>query len=349
MPKHKKNEETAPVADQDNSILSGPSGTAAIPPRSTVERKETLDAEHARRRKEETDLDIINSFLQACKTGRAMETEIAGIILDGNDVYWQCIHGPITVRIPFKETFDELPSELLEDNAVNVNIRRRQFLSKSIGLKIRYIITEFRPDPESSSRAIVIGSRVKAMAKIRQHYFGDTATRPVRKGDIYEAQFLSVGDHVAWVSFRGVDVRVRTAELSHRYLPSLTQRYSTGQKIKIMVTHVEMNEKTGMPVVRVSARPIELEESKINHSRAPIGSTWCGTVTSIKKQSKDNQPRIVTSLWLNNVDIPAFSTTQYVNIGSAVITGTNVYVEVLGYTDAGYAHCRILRLAGPSI
>ena len=348
MPKRKKSEETAPVADQDIVNLSGPGGTAAIPLRSTVERKETIDAELARRRKEETDLDIINSFLQASKTGSSMETEIAGIIMDGNDVYWQCIHGPITVRIPFRETFDELPSELLEDNAVNVNIRRRQFLSKSIGLKIRYIITEFRPDPESSSRAIVIGSRVKAMAKIRQHYFGDTATRPVRKGDIYEAQFLSVGDHVAWVSFRGIDVRVRTAELSHRYLPSLTQRYSTGQKIKIMVTHVEMNEKTGMPVVRVSARPIELEESKINHSRAPVGSTWCGTVTSIKKQVKDNQPRIVTSLWLNNVDIPAFSTTQ-ANIGSAVITGTKVYVEVLGYTDAGYAHCKILRLAGPSI
>lgn len=348
MPKRKETSdaqvgpEKARPAAPDNDVVSVP------PRRSTVERREDIDAEIARRRKEETGLDIINSFIQASKTGSSMETEIAGILMDGNEVYWQCIHGPITVRIPFKETFDELPPELLEDRAVNVGIRRRQFLSKSIGLKIRYVITEFRPDPENTSRAIVIGSRIKAMAKIRQHYFGDTATKPVQKGDVYEAQFLSVGDHVAWLSFRGVDVRVRTAELSHRYLPTLTQTYTTGQKIRVMVTQVGVNEKTGLPSVKVSARPIELEESKINHGRAPAGSTWCGTVTAITKQVKDNHPKIVTSLWLNNVDIPAFSTTQ-ANIGSTIVTGTRVYVEVLGYTDNGYAHCKILRLAGPSI
>lgn len=348
MPKRKQNLEEQENLEKNLAVPSENDAPSASSRRSTVERREDIDAELARRRKEETDLDIINSFIQASKTGSSMETEIAGVIIEGNEVYWQCIHGPITVRIPFKETFDELPSELLEDRAVNVNIRRRQFLSKSIGLKIRYLVTEFRPDPESTSRAIVIGSRVKAMAKIRQHYFGETATRPVRKGDIYEAQFLSVGEHVAWLSFRGVDVRVRTSDLSHRYLPTLTQTYTTGQKIRVMVTYVGTNEKTGLPLVKVSARPIELEESKINHSRAPVGSTWCGTVTAITKQMKDNHPRIVTSLWLNNVDIPAFSTTQ-ANISSAIISGTRVYVEVLGYTDNGYAHCKILRLAGPSI
>lgn len=352
MRKSKKQADQTPVQEQEATAVSVPATEEpAVPPRrSSYERKESQDAESARRRQEEEALDIINAFIQASKSGATLESEISGVLVSesDNDVYWQCIHGPMTVRIPFAETFDALPQGLLDASQPHVLTRRRQFLQKSIGLKIRFIVERFEPDPANRNKAIVYASRKKAMAKIRQSYFGKNAYRPVKKGDIFDAQLLSVGDHGAWLSFRGVDVPVRPSDLTHRYLPSMAKVYATGQKVKIMVTDVSEDPKTGSPVVKVSGRPIELEESKSRRYLAPKGSVYAATITAKNKRIKDGSPIISISLWLENVDIPAFSSTQAV-IDEKFVSGDKVYVEVLGFADSGYAHCKILRRAGNSI
>lgn len=352
MRKSKKQGDQNPKQEQKATAVSAPATEEPVVPprRSSYERKEIQNAELARRREEEEALDIISAFIQASKSGIALESEISGVLVSerDNDVYWQCIHGPMTIRIPFAETFDALPQGLLDVSQPNVLTRRRQFLQKSIGLKIQFVIDRFEPDPANRNKAIVYASRKKAMAKIRQSYFGKDAYRPVKKGDIFDAQLLSVGDHGAWVSFRGVDVAVRPSDLTHRYLPSMAKAYSTGQKVKIMVTEISEDPKTGLPVVKVSGRPIELADSMSRHYLAPKGSVYAATITAKNKRISDGRPVISISLWLENVDIPAFSSTQAI-IDEKFVSGDKVYVEVLGFADSGYAHCKILRRAGNSI
>lgn len=110
---------------------------------------------------------------------------------------------------------------------------------------------------------------------------------------------------VAWLHFRGVDVRVRASELSYRYLPDLSKVYCTGDKIRVMVVHLSADEKTNLPVVKVSARPLELEESKLCRSKAPAGSVHCATITS-KKLVTDNpsKPMVRINLWIERIDMP---------------------------------------------
>ena len=323
--------------------------TPAAPVRlSAYERKENQAAISARKQEEEGNIDIINDYVQASKTGATVECEISGVVVTQDQVFWQCIHGPMIVFIPFEETFDTLPNELLDTKQPEVLARRRQFLQKSIGLKIQFVITKFEPVPHNWKQVIVYGSRVKAMAKIRRAYFGPNATRPVRKGEIYEAQLLSVGEHGAWISFRGVDLPVRASHLTHRYTPSMAKTYHVGQKVRVMVTDIGEDPATGLPLVTVSGRAIELEESQHRRSLAPIGSVFAATITTKHKRFTGAMPSVTISLWLENVDLPAYSTTQAYN-DERFVTGDKVYVEILGYTDAGYAHCKILRRAGNSI
>lgn len=313
------------------------------------ERQEKNDAITARRREHEENIDIINKYFQASKDKNILSATITGVGVDGNEVFWLCHEGPITVRIPFKETFDVLPEELLDDNVTNVTLRRRQILSKSIGLTIRFFIEKFMPDPDDKNRGIVLASRIKALARDRQRYFGPNAYKPIREGDKVEAQFLSVGQHIAWISFRGIDVRVKAGDLSHRYLPDLPEVFSTGEKIDVVVTKLTYKEGSDMPEIRVSARPLELEASKKNLSRVPVGSVFSAVVTSRTLKMEDSRTVTRTNLWIDCVEVPAYSTVQALNNSRKYVTGDRVYVEILGYTKYGYVHCKILRHAGQAI
>lgn len=338
-----------PVSVEERDVAPEPSAPASQSlVMSPWERREKNEAITAQRREHEENIDIINTYFMASKSGNVLEAEITGVYSDDNDVYWLCHQGPITVRIPFRETFDVLPAELLDDNVTNVNIRRRQILSKSIGLTIRFCITRFLPDPDDKNRAIVLASRIKALEKDRQRYFGPNAYKPVHEGDKVEAQFLSVGQHVAWISFRGIDVRVKAADLSYRYLPDLPAVFGTGEKIDVVVVKLKYTEGSDVPEIRVSARPLELEASKRNISRAPVGSIFSAVVTSKSLKIEETRSVCKTNLWIDSVEIPAYSSTQALT-NDRYVTGDRVYVEILGYTKSGYGHCKILRKAGQRI
>ena len=351
MPRRKKSENT----DSEPTVVSETAVASDSPPAAPVqktlrERREAIEAVTTERRRSEESGDFINAFFQASKSGNVLESKIVGVISEGQDAYWQCVHGPITIRIPFEETFDTLPPSLLDPNTFDLGARLRQFLNKSIGLTIRYIVTEFKRDPDNQGRAIVIGSRIRAMEKDRRYYFGDGAYRPMQKGDIVTAQVLNVGNHIAWVHFCGMDVRVRAVDFSHRYLPDLTEVYTPGQKVRMQITRLEQDPQSGAFSVSLSARPVELEESKARRCLAAVGSTYAATVTAKTTRMDADQPFTIVNLWLEGVDIPAYSKAQIPSLDAKdfIKSGDTVYAQILGYTDSGYAHCKIKRRAGRS-
>lgn len=357
MPKKRKKAVTEDINQQtvsdpitvDQNQNTVPLSQITLSPRERQERQENLAT---MRRQQEENTDIINKFFLASKNGDVMEAEVMGVLPEGNEVYWLCHYGPITIRIPFMETFEVLPPALVNDTLPNVTLRRRQLLAKSVGLTIGFVITSFEPDPKNKDRAIVYGSRKKAMAKIRQRYFGPDAYNPVHVGDRVSAQILSVAEHAVWLNIRGMDIRVSAAELSHRYLPDLKEKFSTGQTITVEITRLDMNSKTGMPEVRASLRPIELEDAKTRYALAPVRSQYVATVTNKKlvNDRKEQAPRLRINLWINGIDIPAFSMSlNDVTTKDSIFTGDHLFVEILGYTDYGYCHCKILRKAGRAI
>lgn len=349
------NTHTSPLAPSNandahtpTNPLNGDSAkeSAKRPGLSKSDRIDRTESINAAQNETHENLSILSEYIQASTAGNILEATVNGVFRDKENVYWQCFHGPVTIRIPFEETFETLPAELLNKDTPRLFTRREQVLHKSINATIPFVITKLQQDPDNPKRAIALGSRIKALTIIRKSNFGANAIRPLNVGDTVYAQFMSVGNHGAWVTFRGIDVIVRAGDLTYRYLPDMKRKFETGSKIKLMIQKISVDPATGLPMVRVSGKAVELEDSKARRCLAAPNSTLVATITN-KHTYKDRQDRlcVTTRMWLEGVDLPAFSNTQAM-FSDTLHPGDPVYVKVLNITSSGEVNCKILRRAG---
>lgn len=299
------------------------------------ERREFDDRSLEEFHKKQEDSSIVNMFLVASKTSSILEAKVEGVHVEGKEISWVCYYGPVVVHIPFAKTFEGLPDALLDPTTPDLLTRRRQFLTKSIGITIPFIVTSFITDPNGDT--ITIGSRIDAIRRIRRRYFGRDAKKPVKKGDVLEAQVLNVGPSALRLHVKGMDVRVPNRLMSHRWLSDMQLVYAAGDKVTVQVTDLREDPATGNIQLAVSCRPIELEKAKRLHSRLRKGNIYGATIIHVR-----SAPTMHVSLWLEGIEVPGYAATTGLFKADSFRSGDHVYVEVLGVTETGYVHTKIL-------
>lgn len=285
--------------------------------------------------KRQEDGSVVNMFLVASKTGGILEAEVKGVHVEDSDAFLVCYHGPVAVYIPFLETFECLPKALLDPNTPELLVRRRQFLLKSIGIKIPFIVTSFSTDPDGGT--ITYGSRISALQRIRSRYFGKNAKRPVRKGDVLDAQVLNVGPNALWLNVKGMDVRVRNRLMTHRWLSDMQLAYAPGDIVKVQVTELHEDPVNGEIQLAVSSRPVELAQARQRHSLVRPGNIYGATIVNVRFGAS-----MRVSLWLEGIDVPGYAATTGLFNSGSFHSGDFIYVEVLGITASGYVHTKII-------
>lgn len=306
------------------------------------------DAYQDQRDNDQEQSSAINRVTTSFNNRNILYYEIAGVETDDNEAYWVCYDESVKIRIPFTHSFMSIPQSLYnpeQNRRISGSLleRRQQFLRKAIGANIAVVITGTGKDEKSNF--IATASRTTALAKQRRRYFGRTAQTPVAVGQDVTAHIISVGDHAIYVTACGVDSRVPVRGLSFRYMARLTDFYNPGEDIKMRITAID--ESGEIPQFTLSARDIEVEES-IRPRLAMVipRSTYIGTVVSIRREMPTadsiRRSQCTISLWLNGVEIPAYSRT--VLISGSVKTGDRVVFQVHGVTDAlNMAHGKIIQ------
>lgn len=334
-------QDSTPGFDQPSSVSSA--GTDSFLRLNARELEDKRDDFIERRGVRQERDNVIGSFMSAIKRREIMYSRIAGAAEDGNDAYWVCYDNAVQIRIPFTESFESLPEELLDPAKPSLGLRRKQFLSKSIGAEVAYVITSYTFDPEADTYCMT-ASRIAANKRIRARYFGPSAVRRLQVGDTVKATIMSVGSFAAYVSFGGLDVRLENRDVSHRYLPSLESFLMAGNQLRLRIMGIE-DTNSDDPKVKVSARPVELDDAKQNLNRVKAGDRFAATITSIRRVDSDKGVATRYSMWLEYVDLPGFATTRNIGMGDgirSIRSGDKVWVQVTGVTDNGYVHSRII-------
>lgn len=300
------------------------------------------DAEYERLRRERQATTLRTGiYASAVKSRQILEGKIASVEADSDTAYWICYDGPVTIRIPFQYTFDAPPEELCGKTARCVE-QQINFLSKGVGATVPFVVTKFEETPDGNY--IAYGSRVAALGRIRARYYGSSAIRPVKEGDILDAQIITMGHYAAYVNVKGIDTRMRIVDFSHRYIPVLSKFYTVGQMIRVKVISITDTEKP-IPTVTVSAREVERMDFPNYFYRVKKGNHCLGTVITIQKQNRaGSPPRLVITLFLDDVGLPAYATSSYLNYRDHLSLGDVVDFEMLGLTNSGYVHGKISRL-----
>lgn len=284
----------------------------------------------------------VGTFTTAMKTNAILEGEIAGVEVDAKNAYWVLFQNNITVRIPFEESFMIQPEELRKEVNSRILMRRKQFLTKSMGATIPYVLTDFVAEPDGSY--VAYGSRISAMARIRRRYFGDDAPQKLSVGQVVTAQIISGDAHTAYVYTCGCDVRVPNHLLTHRYIEDVSAAYMVGTNVRLQVRQI--NKEPGKPPQLVlNGRPVELEACKPNLKRIRgTNPRFIGVITSIRMDRRPgDEPSVVAHLWLKGAEVPAFCRDFRLNIFDEIHTGDTVSFECNGVTESGYVHGRIIR------
>ena len=280
------------------------------------------------------DASILGSFTIAANRGTIANSVVSAVdFLPEIGVCWVCYEGPVSIYIPYEEAFDEPPTELMNKDTRDIRRRKEQFLQKSIGAPVSFIITK---TAESDGAMVAIASRQKANAMIRRIHYGAEAQRPLKAGDTVRATVMGVGNSVMCLSVAGKDIIVSNRNLTHRYVDNLQTMWSAGQSIRVTIRDIEHGEKRGeVKKVSVTCRDIELEEAQAKIRRARKDMKCFATVVSISSEP------FRINLWLNGLDIPAYAATRVFD-REQIRPGCKVMVRILGTTERGYVHCEIV-------
>lgn len=308
----------------------------------TAERLESWNLENE-------DITTVGIFLTALKEKRILSGTVAGVEANNKTAYWVLYEGPVTVRIPFDNSFMTIPAELAVQRPNEEILRRqRQMLDRAKGAKVHFTISRFVQEDEGSYLAT--GSRTDALSKIRKHYFGNRADNPLTVGMDIMAQILTNGEHAAYLTFCGVDVKVKKSELSHKFIQDVTSTFHVGSQMRVRIQNITPAAETnGIPSVAVSAKPVERERFKRNLKRIHKNGSYIGTVISTAKKEGPDGSSITISLFLDDVGVPAYSRTTILGLGDAIKHGDKVSFLAMGVNEEGFAHGKIIEVIKPRI
>lgn len=331
----------APRSQVSKSIATQPAANA---PTSNIERFVNATERVENWSAENDDRTTLSIFISAMKEKRILDGKVAGVESDNQSAYWVLFVGPVTVRIRFDNSYMTVPADLVGKRDQDTIYRQRQMLLRASGAQINFTVISLETDPNGGY--IVYGSRTTAMSRIRRQYFGPTATEPITVGTDVIAQIISHGDHVAYLSFCGLDVRVNKRNLSYQYIQTIKSNFCVGEKIRVRILSIKDGDNE-IPTVEVSAKPIEKERYDRNLSRVRRNGSYIGTVVNCSEREGPDGASVTISLFLDDLQVPAFSRVSILSLGNTIQQGDKVNFLALGVNEDGFAHGKILEVIKP--
>lgn len=324
--------------------MSDEINTSSVP-RTKQEKDNANRSRNIEREAKQESVSTLGVLGAALREKRMLDGVISGVVTDKKCAYWVMLYEQNIIKIPFTESYMTLPSDLIPGNAPTIIRRQNQLLTKSIGMNTPFILTSFEIDADGNY--VWIASRTQALARMRKRYFGENAPRPVKVGMDVVGQVISHDEFTAYVCICGIDIQVHNYDLSHRYISDVSREFAVGSSIKLRIT--EIKEVPGdIPVMKVSGKEIEVEQwtPRLKLLRS-LGAKprLRGIVTTVRedKASASSAPGMRVNLWLEGLNIGAFSNTTRLKLDDKLITtGTVVQFEVNGISKNNYAYGEIL-------
>lgn len=262
--------------------------------------------------------------------------------------------------IPFERVFDENPlNEDLpaydKDEASDRARRETQILRKLIETTVDFIPTNIRKESaEDKSVIYIIGSRTAALRVQRyRNYKGRTIAghrypAALTPGNIYDANIVSVGEHIVKIELGGYETSVAEFKLTNRYIEDIPREFLEKKTIPVFLASVEdVFDENGKlidvkPTISVHQAETELCRKHLRGIR--VGNTIHATVSKVLGDDPKSTRYIG---WVDEYDCPLKITNSPLTLmGTPLSRGQKVSVVVtqVNAGDDGHVRGNVIRI-----
>lgn len=163
-----------------------------------------------------------------------------------------------------------------------IAILKNKRASAQLGATVPVIVTDIvKSDNEET--IVVIGSRKKAMSKLRAHYFL-SGQYDIKKGDIVaEAHVLAVAPDYVIVECLGVETRMDAYSLSYQNIHNCKKHFHAGDVLKnVTIRKFHVNEGDDAYLTLTARTSATVQSADV----LQVGSSYLGTISSYNKAKK---------------------------------------------------------------
>ena len=297
-------------------------------------RKRTAAREERERKIAEIQSDLIDrsALNDAVRKGATFDVKIVSVGRVGNGAQQEVvlnglINGTTRAKIGF---FDYFPRSVLDESKTDTstqdgiykyNKRKLQIAEKQIKNVQPICVKEVIEDEHGF---IIVGSRLEALKKISNHFYGGVNPR-LRVGDEINALVTAVSLHSLVLNAGGVDVVMTQSRLTYRWMYELIDNYKVGDTVPAKIKSA-----------------VELENARERQYLVNIGDTVFGIITQIHGKDK-----IVILTWLKEFELPARCLRiNHNDFGCDMKAGHELRMKVVGFDKNGMIVCQALNQVG---
>lgn len=284
----------------------------------------------------------LSVLLNAMKQNRVAHGVITSVRSNQNQVSWLIQQPGCLVEIPISESFLSLPDVFKGNTTRKIALRAVQFLSRSIGADIPFIVKDISIDPNGLT--VFRASRCEAMRRIQTRFFGPTASDPVAENTDVTANIVSLGTSAIYVSCCGLDLRIGRESLTHAYIERVSDKFRINDAIRVRIQKIIQPSNNEPPKMAVSARECEMDLMRPRLKQVNISDRMIGTVTSVRTINSPEGQKASILLYFASIGLAGFSNSLNLRLQDIIQRGDEVLFEVNGITDAGYLHGSIIRI-----
>lgn len=313
-------------------------------------RKRTAAREERERKIAEIQSDLIDrsALKDAVRKGATFDVKIVSVGRVGNGAQQEVvlnglINGTTRAKIGF---FDYFPRSVLDESKTDTSTqdgiykyskRKLQIAEKQIKNVQPICVKEVIEDEHGF---IIVGSRLEALKKISNHFYGGENPR-LRVGDEINALVTAVSLHSLVLNAGGVDVVMTQSRLTYRWMYELIDNYKVGDTVPAKIKSVTRKEDGGFEV-ELDTIAVELENARERQYLVNVGDTVFGIITQIHGKDK-----IVILTWLKEFELPARCLRiNHNDFGCDMKAGHELRMKVVGFDKNGMVVCQALNQVG---
>lgn len=165
----------------------------------------------------------------------------------GMSVFAIVNHDGIKVMIPAKEMGIELPKSVKDANKDDKARAYSMLINAMIGSEIDYIVKKVDTTGEyaTASRERAMKGKAKSFYLDKDKKTGlSKAEAALESGARVESRIVSISASTIKVEIMGVETRIHAKEASHRFLNRLTDKFSVGDRVFVVLTDLSIGEPT---------------------------------------------------------------------------------------------------------
>ena len=165
----------------------------------------------------------------------------------GMSVFAIVNHDGIKVMIPAKEMGIELPESVKDANKDDKARAYSMLINAMIGSEIDYIVRKVDTTGEyaTASRERAMKGKAKSFYLDKDKKTGlSKAEAALESGARVESRIVSISASTIKVEIMGVETRIHAKEASHRFLNRLTDKFSVGDRVFVVLTDLSIGEPT---------------------------------------------------------------------------------------------------------